>query len=94
MLDSDAPSRLLCFLSQGWFKGAFVSLDLPKQHTDSSGHDIGVKYINTYNFFYFWNDALVLRGNVLRVECGGLVFPRRRRQVSVSSPPFPFTHGD
>ncbi len=34
---------MLCFLSQGWFKGAFVSLDLPKQHTDSSGHVICVK---------------------------------------------------
>lgn len=37
MLISDVPGLLLCFLSQGWFKGAFVSVDLSKEHADTSG---------------------------------------------------------
>lgn len=79
MLNSDVTGLLVCFLSQGGFKGAFVSVDLSKEHADTSGQVNCVKKKKTQFFEYFES------------ECGALVFPRRRRQVSVSSPPFPFT---
>lgn len=50
MLNSDVTGLLVCFLSQGGFKGAFVSVDLSKEHADTSGQVNCVKKKKRHNF--------------------------------------------